>query len=175
MPDAHRRLAATSQRLLPDMRQQPMTGSDDVPAQEFTTSSWSSAGIATLHAAGHDPRSALEAGLHAVLALAVEPVPTSLDTGRSAPIRGEGDDLASLFADLVEDLLGQIEFFRGGLHDVAVDGVLRREDGGYVGWGYASGTLEAASSGEVPRLLGAPATSDDGSQGITLRATLQRP
>jgi hypothetical protein len=157
------------------MRHELMTGSDDVPAREFTTSSWSPAGIATLHAAGHDPRSALEAGLHAVLALAVEPAPTSLNTGRSAPIRGEGDDLASLFADLVEDLLEQIEFFPGGLQDVAVDGVLRREDGGYVGWGYASGTLEAASSGEVPHLLGAPTANEDAIQGVVVHATLQRP
>ncbi len=152
-----------------------MIGSDDVPAREFTTSSWSPAGIATLHAVGGDMRSALEAGLRAVLTLAVAPAPPPLDTGRSAPIRGEGNDPGSLFADLIEDLLGQIAFFGGGLHDVALDGVLRRDDGGYVGWGYASGTLEAASSGEVPRLLGAPTTSDDGSQGITLRATLQRP
>ena len=87
-----------------------------------------------------------------------------LDTGRSAPIRGEGDDLGSLFADLIEDLLGQIEFFGDGLHDVALDGVLRREDGGYVGWGYASGTLEAASPGRVPRLLGSPTASEGAAQ-----------
>ena len=34
----------------------------------------------------------------------------------------------------------------GGLHDIALDGVLRREDGGYVGWGYAFGTLEEAEA-----------------------------
>ena len=152
-----------------------MTDREDVPAPGFTTSPWSPAGIATLHAAGRDIRSALEAGLRAVLALAVAPAPTPLDTGRSAPIRGEGDDLGSLFADLVEDLLGQIEFFGGGLHDVALDGVLRREDGGYVAWGYASGTLEAASPGEVPRLLGTPMASEGATQGVVLHATLQRP
>jgi hypothetical protein len=148
---------------------------EDIPDPGFTTTPWSPAGIATLHAVGHDIRSALEMGLRAVLLLAMAPASAPLHGGRSAPIRGEGDDLASLFADLAEDLLGQIEFFGAGLHDVAIDGVLRREDGGYVAWGYASGTLEAASPGEVPRLLGAPAASEDATEGVVLQATLQRP
>jgi hypothetical protein len=97
------------------------------------------------------------------------------DTGRSAPIRGEGNDLGSLFTDLIEDLLEQIEFFGGGLNNVTVDGVLRREDGGYVAWGYASGTLEAVSHGDIPRLLGTPTVSESATQGIVLHATLHRP
>jgi hypothetical protein len=150
-----------------------MIDREDIPVPTFTTSPWSPAGIATLHATGHDMRSALEAGLRAVLTLAVAPPRTPLDAGRSAPIHGEGDDLASLFADLVEDLLEQIEFFGGGLHDIVLDGVLHREDGGYVGWGYASGTLEKASAGEVPRLLGTPTASDSVAQ-VVLHASLQR-
>ena len=146
---------------------------DSVPG--FTTSSWNSAGVATLCAVGHDRRSALEAGLRAVLALTVAPAQAPLDTGRSAPIRGEGNDLGSLFADLVEDLLEQIAFFGGGLHDIAVDGVLRREDGGYVGWGHASGTLDAAPPVVVPRLLGAPTASEDAAPSVVLHASLQRP
>src|SRR3954447_15840268 len=133
-----------------------MIDREDIPVPGFMTSSWSSAGIATLHAVGHDTRSALEAGLRAVLALAVAPTQASLNTGRSAPIRGEGNDLGSLFGDLIEDLLGQIEFFGGGLHDVTVDGLLRGEDGGYICWGYALGTLEAVSTGAIPRLVGTP-------------------
>jgi hypothetical protein len=156
------------------MRQNPMIDREDVPGPEFTTSSWSPEGIATLHAVGRDIRSALEAGLRAVLALAVVPLSAPLDTGRSAPIGGEGDDLEILFADLAEDLLGQIEFFGGGLHDVAVDGLLRREDGGYVGWGYVSGSLEVAPPGEVPHLLGTPTVSEGATHGITVHATLQR-
>jgi hypothetical protein len=151
-----------------------MIDRQDVPAPGFTTSFWSPEGIATLHAVGHDKRSALEVGLRAVLALTVTPAAAPVDTGRSAPIRGEGDDLGSLFADLVEDLLGQIEFFGAGLHEVTVDGVLRRDDGGYVGWGYASGSLEATSPGEIPRLLGAPTANEDATQGIVLHAALQR-
>ena len=152
-----------------------MADCEDIPASGFTTSPWSPEGIATLHATGHDMRSALEAGLRAVLALAVAPAPTSLDTGRSAPIRGEGDDLRNLLADLIQDLLGQIEFFGGGLHNVAVDGVLRREDGGYIGWGYASGTLESMPPTAVPRLLGTPTVSEGTTQGVVIHATLQRP
>ena len=70
-----------------------MIGREEVPAPGFTTSPWTAEGTATLHAAGGDMRSALEAGLRAVLALAAAPSHTPLDTGRSAPIRGEGDDL----------------------------------------------------------------------------------
>jgi hypothetical protein len=119
-------------------------------------------------------RSALEAGLRAVLALAAAPPHTPLDNGRSAPIRGEGGDLGSLFADLIQDLLGQIEFFGDSLQDVAVDGVLCREDGGYVGWGYALGSLQAVSRGDVPRLLGTPTASESATRGIVLHATLHR-
>ncbi len=151
-----------------------MADREDGPIPAFTMSSWSPAGIATLRAVGHDERSALEAGLRAVLALALAPPPTPPDTGRSAPIRGEGADLGSLFAELVEDLLGQIEFFGGSLQDIAVDGVLRREDGGYVGWGYAFGTLEAESRGDVPHLLCTPTASESVTQGIVLHATLHR-
>ena len=147
----------------------------DVPAPGFTTSPWSPAGIASLHATGPDFRTALEAGLHAVLALAVVPPQTPLDTGRTAPIGGEGDDLGSLFGDLVEDLLGQIEFFGDSLHDVVLDGVLRRGDGGYVAWAHGSGTLEAASPSVVPRLLGPPITSESANLGVVLHASLQRP
>jgi hypothetical protein len=152
-----------------------MADYEDVPASGFRTSSWSPSGIATLHATGRDMRSALEGGLRAVLVLAVAPAPTSLDTGRSAPIRGEGDDLGNLLADLIQDLLGQIEFFGGGLHNVAVDGVLRREDGGYIGWGYASGTLEPMPPTAVPRLLGTPTVSEGVTQVVVIHATLQRP
>ena len=152
-----------------------MIDREDGPMAGFTTSSWSSAGIATLHAVGDDKRSALEAGLRAVLALTVAPPDTPPDTGRSAPIRGEGNDLGTLFADLVEDLLEQIEFFGGGLHDVTVDGVLRREDGGYVGWGHAYGPLFGVPSAGAPRLLGTPTASEDADAGVVLHASLQRP
>jgi len=152
-----------------------MLDGEDIVAPGFSKSTWTPEGIATISAVGQDMRSVLEAGLRAVLALVVTTPPPSLNAGRSAPIRGEGDELAGLFADLVQDLLDQIEYFGSGLNDVAVDGVLRRDDGGYVGWGYASGTLGAVSPAAVPHLLGSPTASEDASQGIELRATLQRP
>jgi hypothetical protein len=152
-----------------------MTDREEGPAPGFTTSPWSTAGIATLQAAGRDARSALEAGLRAVLTLVLVAPHTPLDTARSAPIRGEGDDLASLFADLIEDLLGQLELFGDGLHDITLDGALRRDDGGYVAWGYASGTLEAASLDVVPSLLGAPTAREGTAPGVVLHATLRHP
>lgn len=143
------------------------------PSAGFTTTPWDEAGLAMLEATGSNARSALAAGLRAVLTLAVAPplAPTSAD--RSAPIRGEGDDTASLFADMAEDLLGQIEFFGSGLQDVSVDGVLRREGGGYVGWGYASGTLDLASPARPPVLLDMP-TIDEGGGQVIIRARLRR-
>src|SRR5215207_4738169 len=112
--------------------------------QQFSLTPWDAHGIASLEATGADARSALESGLRAVLGVAVEHVLPPANPGRSAPIRGEGDGLANLFADMVDDLLEQVEYFGNGLRDIVVDGVLRREGGGYIGWGYATGTLEPA-------------------------------
>ena len=151
-----------------------MTDPEDDPNVGFTTTPWDDDGIAKLEATGSNARSALAAGLRAVLTLAAAPSLAPDSAGRSAPIRGEGDDTASLFADMAEDLLGQIEFFGSGLHDVSVDGVLRREGGGYVGWGYASGMLDYAPADDVPRLFGTPTANEDDIRGVILRATLQR-
>jgi hypothetical protein len=151
-----------------------MIDNEDIPASGFTTSPWDRGGIATLHATGRDIPSVLEAGLRAVLALAVAPPQTPIDTGRSTPISGQGEDLESLFGDLVEDLLSQIEFFGDGLHDVVLDGALRRENGGYVAWGHASGTLDAAREVVIPRLVGRPTVSQGAEPGIVLTASLQR-
>ncbi len=145
---------------------------DDTGAA-FTTTPWDRRGIAAFEAAGTSARSAFESGLRAALTLALAPPPPTGDGGRSAPISGEGDDLASLFADMVEELMEHIEDFGYGLHDVVVDGVLRREGGGYIGWGYVSGTLEAASPAEVSYLLFAPTVVEDG-QRIVIRAHLRR-
>jgi len=151
-----------------------MLDGEETVAPRFTMSPWTPEGIATISAVGQDMRSALEAGLRAVLALVVTPLPTPLDAGHAAPIRGEGDEIQGLFADLVQDLLDQIEYF-GGLNDVAVDGVLRRDHGGYVSWGYVTGTIGAVSPVAIPHLLGTPTASEDATQSLVLRATLQRP
>ena len=139
----------------------------------FTTTPWDPHGIATLEATGEDRRSALEVGLHAVLTLALGPSHAPASSGRSAPIQGEGDDLANLFADMADDLLGQIEHFGNGLHDIVVDGVVHRAEGGYVGWGYAMGPLEAAPPSALPRLLSGPTAVDEGRR-VIIRARLSR-
>ena len=82
--------------------------------------------------------------------------------------------MGSLFKSLVEDLLGQIEFYGAGLRDVVIDGVLCREDGGYITPRTAFGTLEAASPGEVPRPA-RPMVSDDATQGVVLRRSCSVP
>ena len=150
-----------------------MFDSPDRTGEGFTTTPWDRDGIAALEANGTDARSALESGLRAVLTLAVERVLATDGATRSAPIQGEGDDLAGLFADMAEDLLAQIEDFGSGLHDVVVDGVLSREGGGYIGWGYASGTLEPASRSTVPRLLSVPTVVETGTR-VAIRAHLHR-
>ena len=139
----------------------------------FTTTPWDLHGIATLEASGADRRTALELGLRAVLTLVLGPIHAPTSTGRSAPIHGDGDDLANLFAHMADDLLGQIEYFGNGLHDIVVDGVVRREGGGYVGWGYATGTLEPAPPPAVPRLLSPPTVVDEGRR-VTIGARLAR-
>ena len=150
-----------------------MTSPDEDRRERFITTRWDQHGIASLEATGATARSAMESGLRAVLTLAVAPVPEAEDATRSAPIHGEGDDLAELFVDMVEDLLAQIEHFGSGLDDVVVDGVLRTERGGYSGWGYASGTLEVGSRGEVPRLLPVPTVIEEGTR-VVIRARLHR-
>src|SRR3954452_12151385 len=100
----------------------------DDQRERLTMTPWDHGGIAALEATGTEARTALEAGLRGVLGLALGPLPGSTTSGRSAPIRGEGNDLADLFADMADDLLAQVEYFGNGLHDVVVDGVLRREN-----------------------------------------------
>jgi hypothetical protein len=150
-----------------------MTDLDDDRGERFITTPWDQHGIAALEATGANARSALESGLRAVLTLANSPVLVTGDSARSAPIHGEGDDLAELFVDMAEDLLGQIEHFGSGLEDVVVDGVLRRERGGYSGWGYASGTLEVVSRSDVPRLHSVPTVIEEGAR-VVIRARLHR-
>jgi hypothetical protein len=150
-----------------------MTHSDDDQGERFITTGWDRHGIAALEATGANARSALESGLRAVLTLANSPVLATGESTRSAPIHGEGDDLAELFVDMAEDLLGQIEHFGSGLDDVVVDGVVRKEKGGYSGWGYATGTLEVAPPGDVPRLLSVPTVIEEGVR-VIIHARLHR-
>jgi hypothetical protein len=119
----------------------------------FTTTPWDAEGIATLEASGGDVRSALEAGLRAVLTLAEA---GSAASDRVAPLQGEGDDFAELFRNLADDLLDQMRDASFACHDVAIDGVLQREGGGYVAWGYATESAVPAPVSLLPIMRGAP-------------------
>ncbi len=156
---------------MPRRRGTPLHDAHGAGNGRFRTTSWTAEGISSLEASGTDVRSALEAGLRATVALAFEAEVSGSD--RSTPIQGAGDDLAELFLDLTEDLLEQMAYSRFGWHDVVVDGVLRREGGGYVAWGYATEALEPAPQTTPPSLHTMP-TVESTTDGIIIRAALSR-
>jgi hypothetical protein len=122
--------------------------------------SWSREGGATFSATGEDPRSALEAGLRAVLALARLPATAAADGDRAAPIHGEGADLVALFVLLAADLLDQIAEFGASLRDVTIDGLLTEDDGTLRAWGYVHGALTPASPSPAPLILSNAAVTE---------------
>ncbi|HEY7863119.1 MAG TPA: hypothetical protein VIE39_05635 [Thermoanaerobaculia bacterium] len=126
----------------------------------------------TIEVRGPDARTALQAALSAILRHVLG-APHAGAAARSTPIRGEGDDLAALFADLAADFLDQLAQYGGSIYDVAVDGVVRRDDGGYVAWGYAAGSLEASATGGRLLSLESPEAIEKGNI-IHLRATLHQ-
>jgi hypothetical protein len=102
----------------------------------FLLSPWAADQTAILEAWGHDRREALQAGLEAALALMMgEDAQPTGRPGLVAPLRGEGDAVAPLFGDLLDDLLEQIAV-HGPMQAAALDGVLRRDRDGFVAWGY---------------------------------------
>ena len=141
----------------------------------FTTTAWDTEGLATLEAAGSDVRSALEAGLRAVMRIAAgaETESAGSATDRSVPFQGQGDDLAELFLDLIEDFLDQMAFSPYGCHHVTVDGVLPRDGGGYVAWGYVTESSAPPPKADAPYLKWMP-TVERTMDGIVFRATLAR-
>lgn len=139
----------------------------------FQLSPWSPAQTAELEAWGHDRRGALQAGLDAALALMLgEDVQQPPGSGPLAPLRGEGDTIAALFGDLLDDLLAQIAV-HGPIQAAALDGVLTRDRQGFVAWGYLSpqdagvplATFERV--GDVNAVVETP-------EEIRLRVTLRR-
>lgn len=150
------------------MRKQPRP--DETP---YAITSWSDDGTASFEARGVDDRAAIEAGLRAILSATVGLGSQWSDAAKSAPIRGEGPDLAAVFAALADDLLDQIAQFGSAVADVTLDGVLRRDDGGYVAWGYAAGQLGASAAREssfaVERVR-----VERGNAATEFRATLRR-
>lgn len=136
---------------------------------------WDDRGIASFRATGSDQQGALEAGLRAALALTIGDAEGAKgDLARAVPLRGEGGDLAVLFADLLDDLFSQVEEYGAALRDVAIDGVLHRDQGGFVAWGYASLAEGPFPSVTPPRLNGAPVAGDEQCFRFTIQASLIR-
>jgi hypothetical protein len=109
-----------------------------MPTASFRLSPWMSDQTAVLEAWGHDRRDALQAGLDGVLALMLgEDAQRSAEQGAVVPLRGEGDTVAALFSDLLEDLMEQVAV-HGPIESAALDGVLKRDRDGFVAWGYLS-------------------------------------
>ena len=148
----------------------PLHDVDGGLSGRFTTTPWDAEGIATLEASGGDVRSALEAGLRAILSLAEA---GSAASDRVAPLQGEGDDFAELFRDLANDLLDQMRDASFTCHDVAIDGVLQREGGGYVAWGYATESAVPAPASLLPNMRGGTEV-ESVADGIVFRATMVR-
>jgi hypothetical protein len=139
----------------------------------FSLSPWTSEQTAIFEAWGTDRQGVLQAGIDAALALMLgEDVQAAGASGPVVPLRGEGDTVAALLGDLLEDLLEQIAV-HGPIQSAALDGVLKRDRGGFVAWGYLSPRERATplpvfeQAGEVETLLESP-------EEIRLRVTLRR-
>ena len=141
----------------------------------YRCSPWASDQTAVVEAWGADRRAALQAGLDGVLALLRggdgSPAPKH---GLVVPLRGEGDSLAALFDDLLDDLVEQLAV-HGPMQVVALDGVLKRDREGLVAWGYLfpqehpapEAVFERAGAAEAVEAVEAP-------EDIRLRVTLRR-
>ena len=143
----------------------------------FVLEPWDAGGAAEVSATGEDAETVVVAGLRAVLAaaresgrMAIAPDPQG---SVAAPIRGQGPDLGTVFAELVNDLLAQLDANGSGLGDIRLDGLLRTDDGGYTAWGYVSGASMAAPPPVNVSLDSTPVVADD-SRGLTLRFRLRR-
>ena len=145
-------------------------------AEAFSIDHWNERGIASLQVAGADLRAALQATLGAVLALmhGRDERHEVCDTTRSAPIRGEGDDPSALVADLIDDLIAQSETFGVVPRDVVVDGLLHRDRGGFVSWGYARFSENAPEAPAGIRLLDRPMVIADQPSEVVIRVSLAR-
>jgi hypothetical protein len=158
---------------MPKRDRMPLHDIHGSPSARFTTTPWDAEGVATLEASGSDVRSALEAGLRAVLKISTDGEPDVAASDRSIPLQGEGEDLAELFLDLIEDFLDQMAFSPFAYHDVVIDGVLHRDGGGYVAWGFAAESTALPPRTELPYWHKMP-TVESGFHGIVFRASLAR-
>lgn len=151
------------------------SGGPDAADAPFRLEAWSADGTATLTASAAEPEGLLLAGLNGVLVAAGGDRPAAPEEAADAavPIRGQGADLAALFAELAADLLAQLDANGPGLDRLRLDGVLQTDDGGYSAWGYALGTA-AADPPPVGLALDGDPEVDQERDGLALRATLRR-
>lgn len=121
---------------------------------------------------GRSRQDAFAAGLDAVLEHVISRMAHLDDAAetRASAIRGEGPDLAALFADLVSDLLEQLED-AGGAFAVRLDGLLRKDEGGFVAWGYVDLSATSRPAVALPRLAGRPEVGEAEGQLISIRFT----
>ena len=146
-------------------------------AGTFELGAWDETGGARLDARGDDAEQALLAGLTGVIAAARGGgAPVAAPEGEAssaAAIRGQGADLGAVFADLVADLLAQLDANGTGLDRVRLDGLLATDDGGFTAWGYALGEV-VASPPPVGLALDGDPTMAQGPGGVVLRCALRR-
>lgn len=136
-------------------------------------SPWMPDQTTNLEAWGHDRRSALQAGLDAALVLMLgadeQRVP---QPGPAVPLRGEGDTVAALFGDLLDDLAAQVAE-HGPVDTVTLDGVLKRDRGGFVAWGYLFPREQPTPVAALERAGSVEAVAET-TEEIRLRVTLRR-
>lgn len=140
----------------------------------FQLASQGSNGATELSAKGSDPEALLLAGLQGVLAAArAGALAPDADLASAAvPIRGQGGEMARLFAEIAADLLAQLDANGSGLDRVRIDGLLQTDDGGATAWGYLLG---AAADTPPPigwALDGEPTVTQE-DDGWTLRCRLR--
>jgi hypothetical protein len=139
----------------------------------FRLSPWDADQAAVLEAWGSDRREVLQAGLDAALALMQgEDAASPGDPGPVAPLRGEGDTLATLLGDLLDDLFAQMAV-HGPIQEAALDGVLKRDPDGFVAWGYLSPQTGATPTVMFERAGEVEAVTETQGE-IRLRVALRR-
>lgn len=139
----------------------------------FDLSPWTPEQTAVLEARGHDPRSVVQAGLEAALVLMLgEDAQREAESGPVVPLRGEGDTIAALLGDLLDDLMEQIAV-HGPIQAATLDGVLKRDRGGFVAWGYLHPREHSTSPATFERAVNVEAVMETPEE-IRLRVTLRR-
>lgn len=133
---------------------------------------WDAAGRASIAATAPDAVSALAGALSAVLDAIHGPGSTRPSSGRSASIRAEASDLPSLFAGLVDSLIGQIETLETDVAAVGIDGMVR-SDRGLIAWGVAELT-DGSGVSDLAVALSAPPLVSETVGTVTISAVLQR-